>query len=674
MPNLRPLTLALGMTLVAAVCSGHADAATKKKKAVAKKPAVESVTACSDFHTFTHRAWLDSNLFVAGSGMISALSQLQERTQQQQIDLLDSHMQSAQGGVPKLLGDFWASGLDEAAVERDAANPIAPLLTRINSIRRDKDIAPAIAALHQVGIPVLFNFSANIDLNDLDRHVGYFTQGGTGLPDPAWYTRTDADTRALFGRYQDYVRKILTLTGTAPDKLDAEAAAVIDLETRIANASRPLTLLRDPRANYALVPTADLGKQYRKLQLLDFLKAQGVSDDSVSLANPQLFAQLDMLVDTLKPEQWKAYLRYHVGAAMAPYLAKAWRDADFEFRGRVLRGEIAPGTRRKQVLDAINLAAGPMLGREYVGRYLPAATRGRADAIATQVREAIGRGIDRNTWMSPAAKTEAKAKLGKLKIEIGAPRRDLDYTVQPMGRGSFGGNMLIASTWRHGQEMKRIGRGNADRRWDVLPQEPALAYDIAQNRLIVTAAMLQAPVLDMAQDPASHYGSFGALVGHELGHAFDNKGRQVDAAEGLRDWWTPVDAAAWEARANQVAAQYNAYRYPGIPTNVNGSLTRDENVADLGGVELALDALQAAQPGLAAPASQAFFQGWARLWPQQMSADVAALLAATDVHAPGQWRTNGPLVNQPAFGAAFSCKAGDRMQPPKDQPPIRIWN
>ncbi len=672
MPNLRPTTLALALSLIVAV--GSPDAlAQKKKRSSAKKPVVEKIDACGDFYTFTHKAWLDSNLYVGGSGMTSAMSQLRERALQQQIDLLNNNMQSAQGGIGKLLGDFWASGLDEAAVEADGANPIAPLLGRINGIRRDKDIAPAIAALHQVGIPALFNFSANIDLEDFDRHLGYFTQGGLGLPDPAWYTRNDPDTAALFGRYQAYVKQVLTLTGSQANKIDADVAAVIDLEKRVAAISKPISLLREPRANYARVPTANLGKQYRKLQLLDFLKAQGVTDDSVSMADPQLFAQLDTLVDTLKPDQWKAYLRYQVGAAMAPYLSKPWRDADFEFRGRVLRGEIAPGTRQKQVLDAINLAAGPMLGRDYVTRHMPDATRARAEQVATQVRDALGRGIDANTWMSAPTKEQAKAKLAKLKIEIGAPARDLDFTVQPMGRGSFGGNMLIASTWRHREEMKRIGRGNSQRRWDVLPQQPALAYDPAHNRLIVTAAVLQAPVLDMAQDPASHYGAYGALVGHELSHAFDSKsGRLVDATGSLRDWWSPVDAAAWEARANQVAAQFNAFPYPGATgTKVNGTLTRDEDVADLSGVELAWSALQATQPGADA---KTFYQGWTRLWPQQMSADVATLLAATDVHAPGQWRTNGPLINQPAFAKAYGCKATAGMALPKGQPPINIWN
>ena len=670
MQNLRPLMLAAGLTLVAALASP--DALAQKKKAAAAPKTPPAPTACTDYFAVANSDWLAANPAPAG-GAVSTIAQLTERAHQQQRDLLDAAMASGQGGVQKLLGDFWASGLDEAAVERDGANPIAPLLERINSIKRAKDVAPAIAALHQVGIPVAFNFAADIDLNDLDRHIGYFSQGGLGLPDPAYYTRTDTDTRALYGRYTDYVQKILLLAGTPQDKVAAEVQLVLDLETRIAQLSKPLTLLRQPMANYAPVASADLGKTYRGLQLGEFLKAQGVTDDTVSIANPALFAQLDTLVAGLKPAQWQAYLRFHVGNAMAPYLAKAWRDAEFEFRGRVLRGQSAPAPRWQQVLDAINTAAGPMVGREYAGRYLPATTKSRAETLAGEVRDALARAVDRSPWMGAAAKAEAKAKLDKMKVEIGTPRRDLDYTVQPMGRGSFGGNMLIASTWRHREEMKRIGRGNADRRWDVLPQHPALAYDIAQNRLIVTAAMLQAPVLDMSRDAASHYGAYGALVGHELSHVVDAKGRLVDAAGNVRDWWTPTETSAWDALGQRVAAQYGGFDYPVLKgIKLNGQQTREGNLADIAGVELAWDAYSHANTAATKEQKQAFFQGWAQLWAQQLSPEAATGLAASSVHAPGQWRVNGAVQNLPAFGEAFACKAGTPMHPKADQV-VKVW-
>ncbi|GAB3387917.1 M13-type metalloendopeptidase [Lysobacter fragariae] len=671
MPNAKPLVCALTLALVAGFASPDADAA-KKKSSKAKSSATATATACSDFYGYSNAAWLKSSTLMPGVESLSAMEQLGDRARLQQLELLQAAMTAPQGNVQKLLGDFWASGLDEAAVERDGANPIAPLLTRINAIKKAKDVSASIAALHQVGIPVAFNFGADIDLNDLNRHIGYFSQGGLGLPDPAYYTRTDADTRNLLGRYNGYVQKILALTGTPADKVAAEAQQVIDLESRIAMASKPLVDLRDPRRNYAAVDVGTLAKSYRNLQLAEFLKAQGVKDDEVSIANPQLFAQLDTLVKTLKPAQWKTYLRWRVGDAMAPYMARAWRDASFDFRGRLLAGQSSTPSRQNAVLDAINVAAGPMLGREYVARYLPSGSKARADEIATNVRNALLKAIDGDTRLGAVAKTEARAKVEAVKIEIGAPRRDLDYSVQPMGRGSFGSNMLIASTWHHREEMKRIGRGNADRRWDVLPHQPALAYDIAQNRLIVTAAVLQAPVFDLTSDTAALYGSFGALVGRELSHAIDNRGRLVDAKGELRDWWTPAESSAWDALGSRVAAQYGAYSYPTAGSiKVNGNQVRDVAIADQSGVELAWSAYNAATPGATKDTRKAYFTGWARLWPQQLTREAATQRAASSVFAPGQWRANGPLVNVAGFGNAYGCKTTTAMQA---KAPIVIWS
>ncbi|KQY51913.1 M13 family metallopeptidase [Lysobacter sp. Root494] len=671
MPYPRPLACALLVALIASAAAPTTDAA-KKKATKAKAPAAATVTACTDFYTYANNAWLKSNTLLPGVPSLSAMEQLGDRARQQQIDLLNAAMTAPQGNVQKLLGDFWASGLDESAVERDGANPVAPLLGRIDAIRKAKDIPASIAALHQVGIPVAFNFGADIDLNDLSRHIGYFSQGGLGLPDPAYYTRMDAETRKLLGLYNGYVQKILVLTGTPANKAAAEAQQVIDLETRIAQLSKPLLDLRNPRANYAPVSVATLAKAYPKLQLAEFLKAQGVSDDSVSIANPQLFAQLDKLVGSLKPAQWKTYLRWRVGDAMAPYMAKPWRDASFDFHGRVLAGQTAQPSRQQVVLDAINLAAGPMLGREYVGRYLPSGTRTRAEEIAVNVRKALENAIATDIRFGAQPKAEAQAKLAALKIEVGAPRRDLDYTVQPMGRGSFGSNMLIASTWQHREEMKRIGRGNADRRWDVLPQTPALAYDIAQNRLIVTAAVLQAPALDLGTDIAAQYGAYGSLVGRELSHAIGNRGRLVDAKGELRDWWTPTETAAWTEVGNRIASQYSGYSVPVAEIKVNGNQVRDVALADQAGVELAWSAFNMTQPAASKEAHQAFFTGWARLWPQQLTREAAVQRASTSVYAPGQWRVNGPVYNLPAFGDAFGCKAGTAMQAKADQR-VLLW-
>lgn len=662
---LRPTALALATLLFAGIA---ADAGAQRRGAAPPAP-----TACTDFYTFANKDWLEANAQPGpGIASASALMELRDLAARQQRELLDQAMNAPENEIQQLLGNFWASGLDEAAVEADGSTPIAPLLGRIDAIRRARDIAPTIAALHQVGIPVAFGFSADVDLANLDRHIGYFTQGGLGLPGAEFYSRDDEQTRALMDRYRQYVRSILALTGVTEEALDAEVESVLALETRIAGHWRGVEQTRDPRNNYAPVPTAGLRRQFRQLRLDQFLAEQGVASEQVSMANPELFALLDHLVANAPASQWQSYLRFHVGNAMAPYLSKAFRDAEFEFHGRVLRGETAPAARPEQVLAAINQAAGPMLAREYVARHLSDATRSRAADISGQVRDALAAAVESNTWMDPATRAEAARKLQGLRIEIGAPVHDLDFTVQPMGRESFGANMLIASTWRHAQEMRRIGQENVSRRWDVLPQQPALAYDLAQNRLIVSAAVLQPPVLDMTADPASHYGSFGALVGHELGRSIDVLGRNVDAEGHLRDWWTRADQAAWTERTHSLATQYHGYAFPGAAdAMVDGTRNRDANAADLAGLELAWAAFQAGGTP-AEDASQAFFRGWAGLWRQQLSPDAAALAAANQLQTPGQWRTNGPLANLPAFGATFSCKPGTPMQRPGAEQ-VSIW-
>ena len=662
----RPLVLALGVALVALVSAADADAQRRKSRAPAVSP------QCADLYAHANAAWLKTYQAPADAGTVTALGQLSELALQQQRQLLDAAMASPDNDVQHRLGDFWASGLDEAAVEADGSRPIATLLSRIDAIGKSRDVPATIAALHQVGIPVAFNFAPDVDLQALDRHIGYFMQGGMGLPDPAFYTRDDADTRVVMDRYRAYVRQILALTGTPEQRLDGDVAAVIAIETALARKSRSLNELNSPADNFAPVPVAQAAKRYRNLQLDKFLAAQGVKDDRVSMANPALFAELDSMVGKLKPEQWRAYLRWRVGDAMAPYLSRSYRDASFGFRGRVLEGRSVQAPRWRQVLDAINVAAGPMLGREYAAAHLQPEERRQAGLVIDELRQALLAAVDASRWLGAPAKAEARAKLEAMAIEVGTPRRDLDYTVQPMGRGSFGSNMLIASTWRHGQEMKRIGKGNADRRWDVLPQEPALAYDIAQNRLIATAAALQAPIFDAAR-PELLYGAFGALVGSQLNRAIDAQGSHVDARGQVRDWWSPADRDAWTALGNRVAAQYASQDYPGVKgARVDGALVRNVALADQAGLELAATAHAKAQPQASQAARQALFEAWSRLWAQQVAANTASERLKTDIHAPGPLRSNLPAANLPEFAAAFACKPGQPMtRAEADQ--VKVW-
>ncbi|HZH43362.1 MAG TPA: M13 family metallopeptidase [Lysobacter sp.] len=656
----RPLACALAVALLAALAAPDADAQRRKRSGARQRtPAV--APACTDFYAFANADWLRQNTLLPGAGAVSALEQLAVRAHRQQIELLDAAMRAPATPAQQQFGAFWASGLDEAAIERAGLQPIAPLLARVDAIRRPRDVTGVVAALHQAGIPVLFDLVAEADLQQPERVRGHLRQGGLGLPDPGFYTRTDTETRNVLARYTHYVQKLLELTGSPAQRAAADAQQVLDLETRIAQRSRAPAQLREAARSAVPVTPKELGRQYRHLRLADFLKTQGVAVEHVVLDDPALFAQLDALVGQLKPEQWKLYLRARVADAMAPYLTKPLRDAHFDFRGRVLLALPAPPGLAQQTLDAANRLLGPVLGREYAARHLPEPQRQRAETIAQQVREQLLAALARDPRLAEPAKAQARARIESLTIEIGAPRAGDDAALPAFDRANFGANVLAAAAWRQRHAIARIGRP-APPAWGVLPHEPALAYDAAHHRLLVTAAMLQAPVLDPAQEPAAHYGALGALVGHELSRALHPR---VNAG-------APIDPA-WDALAARVAAQYHGRPYPGLTgVNLDGPRVREVGLGDFAGLELAWAAFQTAQPGAAAPARQAFFRGWAGLWAQHMSREVAQLRAATAVHPPGMWRTNVPLMQQPAFGETFACKPGTPMQLTPAQA-VRVW-
>jgi putative endopeptidase len=690
-----PLALPLALAIAALLASGHVDAARTKAKHpkphAASAAATAPKAACSDYYQQVNGAWLAANPAPA-TGSVSAFDQMIANARAQERQLLEDDARAASDATGRALGELWSSGMDEAAIESAGATPLKPLFDRIDAAKKSRDLPAVIADLHAAGVPVLFNFSADVDLKDFDRQLGYATQGGLGLPDPDFYTRPDADTRALLGRYRAYVERILAFSGTPAAQLTTQSGWIIAIEMQLAQASLPLVQLRDPNSTYQPVTLKDLQARYPHLEFAKFLRVQHADDDRVSLAQAGFFQALDGLLATVPVEQWNAYLRFHVANALAPYLSKNFQNAHYELYERVLDGLQQPQPRWIGVLDALDGAVGPSIGRQYTERYLPDASLAAAKRVADGLRAAMQRAIARNGWMSPPTRAIAQAKLDKLRIEIGQPGARPDLNGLQLGRGSFAGNLLAAAAWQHQRDMAAIGKRTQSRRWPVLPQVPDVSYDLVQNRVVVTAAFLQPPVFDGGADVAQQYGALGALIGHQLHYAFDSKGRTIDADGQLRDWWTPSDSAAYAARTAPIVAQYDNYPAFGA-VKVDGNHTRDENLADLAGVELAWDAFQAliaTQPlagsGTALPHAdvpmpraqdaqertpeQRFFASYARVWERNAAADTLTAEASSSIQAPVKFRVNGVLANLPAFGKAYACKAGQPMQLAS---PVAIW-
>ncbi|HTA64283.1 MAG TPA: M13 family metallopeptidase [Xanthomonadaceae bacterium] len=675
-----------------------AEAATKAKAGKTKPvPVVSVTTACGDFYAQVDGDWLKTHP-APTEGSVSAFDAMQANARAQEQSLLDEMAHGPNDDASRALGALWTDGMNEAAVEAAGTTPLQPLFDRIANAKKGKDIAAVIADLHAAGIPVLFNFATDVDLKDFDHQFGYANQGGLGLPDPDYYNRTDAETRDLLGRYRAYIQTILQLSGTPADRVSVESGWVLSMEMQLAQSSLPLVQLRDPDTAYHPVTLAELQKAYPNLAFGNFLKTQHAEDDRISLAHTGFFAAADGMLANTPVEQWQAYLRFHVASAMAPYLSHGFQDAHFQMYDRLLGGVQQPRERAQQVMDAVDHALGATMGHAYAQRYLSPAAKDAATHVADGLRAAMKDAIDHNAWMDAPTRAAAQAKLDKLRIEVGEPSRSPSLTGLALG-GGYANDMLALAAWQHRQEMDAIGKRTSERRWPVLAQVPDVSYDLMQNRIVVTAAFLQPPVFDANADAARQYGALGPLIGHQLHYAFDSKGRTIDADGQLRDWWTPLVSTAYEQRTASIIAQYDAYPVEG-EVKVNGHQTRDENLADLGGVELAWAAFKAVAPDAAtaspspaaASASKSkgahgkptaapvqkdvpspareFFEAYAQVWARNTAPATALTEATTSIQSPAKYRVDGVLANVAEFGNAYACKAG---QPMEIASPVSIW-
>lgn len=676
MPSSRHALPRIALMLVPLLLLGldtTADAAKSRSRKAKSSTTIASM-ACNDYYGQVNGEWLKAHP-APTAGSVSAFDAMLDNARAQQRALLEDLARDPHSDADRALGMLWTDGMNESAIETAAATPLQPLFDRIAKVKNAKDLSTAIADLHAAGMPVLFNFAVDMDLKDFDRQFGYASQGGLGLPDPDYYTRTDADTRALLGRYRSYVEAILRLSGTPVDKVSTESGWVLSIEMQLAQASLPLVQLRDPNNAYRPISLRDLQKAYPNLAFDKFLRAQRADDDHVSLASGGFFQVADGLLASVPVEQWQAYLRFHAASALAPYLSRGFQDAYFQLYGHLLGGDLQPIPRVQLVLDAVDRALGDTMGHAWAERYLPQAAKDAATRVADGVRAAMKNALQHSAWMDDATRVAALAKLDKLRIEIGESSRKAPVSGLALGGGNFAVDMLAAAAWSHQRDMAAIGKRTNERRWPVLAQIPDVSYDLVQNRVIVTAAFLQPPAFDASADSAQQFGALGPLLGHQLHYAFDGKGRSIDADGQLRDWWTQKTAVAFEQSTAPIVAQYDGYAASNA-AKINGRQTRDENIADLAGLELAWDAFKAsiaAQPlakiGGLTP-EQRFFEAYAKVWQRNSASDALDIETSTSIQAPAKFRVNGPLVNLPEFGKVYACKAG---QPMKNRTPVSIW-
>ena len=660
MPACRTRRLAAALLLAAAGAQGNEHGIDPRNFDTA-------TAACTDFFQYANGGWLKANPIPAEYSQWSLDDELRERNLALQREILDAAAKNpgAAGSTAQKIGDFYASALDETAVDAAGSAPIRPDLARIAALKTSADVAALVRAWHAQGLPVLFDFNAEPDMKNANVVIGYATQGGLGLPDRDYYTRGDAKSKALLDTYRKHVARMLALVGDGD--ADTEAGWVVDLETTLAKASLDRVALREPLNSYHMVSIKEADAQTPHFAWSAFHKELGRDDvQRFSLAQPAFFAAADKALATVPVAHWQAYLRWHLADFAAPALSKDFVDADFDFRGRALRGTQALKPRWKRAIDATNEALGFAVGEAYVERTFPPEARQRALALVKNLEVALRARLAGLDWMGGDTKKAAYAKLETLVPKIGYPDAWRDYSALTIKRGAYFDNVRAATAFEARRRYAKIGKPVDRGEWDMLPQTVNAYYDPLQNEIVFPAAQLQPPYFDASADDAVNYGGIGAVIGHEMLHGFDDEGSQFDAQGNLRDWWTKQDRARFDARTAKLAQQFDAY-VPIDALHVNGKLTLGENIADLGGLQVAWDAFKLTDQGKSGEArdglgaDQRFFLAFAQSWRTQQRPEALRLQVQSNEHAPARFRVDGPVSNLPAFAAAFSCKAGTPM-------------
>ncbi len=634
--------------------------------------------ACTDFGGFVNGKWQAANAIPGDRTSWGAFEMLGEHSLAVQHQLVEqaAAMKDAKG-VEKIVGDFWATGMDEAKINAQGIAPLKSRLDAIDALTDGAAVAEYLRGSFAKGEGTLFAFGPNPDFKDSSINIAYAFQGGLGLPDKSYYF--DTDKKDKLAAYEQHVAKVLALSGIPEADAAAQAKNVIAFETRLAKVSKSSEeLSRDAALYYHPVSLADADKLTPNFPWSRFFESQGVAAPKMfSLAIPDFHAEVDKMLGDTPVATWKSYLRFQTVDGASPYLSEAFVQENFNFYRKALRGQKEMKPRWKRVLDTVEGQAGEALGQMYVQVAFPPESKARMEQLVKNLSEALKGRIETLAWMSPDTKKKALEKWATFTPKIGYPDKWRDWTGLDTSRDSYIANVLAANEFNYKWSLGKIGKPVDKTEWGMSPQTVNAYYNPQQNEIVFPAAILQPPFFDAKADDALNYGGIGAVIGHEMIHGYDDQGSRFGPTGNFENWWTDADMKGFMGLTGKLIAQFNGYEAaPG--EHVNGKLTLGENIADLGGLSVAYEAFKRATDGQpdamveGLPRDQRFFLNWGTVWRRNFTPEELAVRLQTDPHAPANFRAIGAPSNHPAFAAAFSCKAGDAMVRDGDSR-IVIW-
>ena len=633
---------------------------------------------CRDFDQFANGGWRARFVLPAAYSRYGAFTEVADRNQRILLGIVTRAASTKQkaGSDEAKLGDYWSSCMDSAAAEQAGLSPVQPLLTAVDGMKSTRDLPRQVAWFHAHGIGTAFGWFGNQDAKNSARVIAHATQGGLGLPDRDYYLKTDSASAALRTAYVQHMGNLFVLAGEADSQARAHAEAVLALETALAGASMTNVQRRDPNATYHVMPVDSLQLLTPHFTWKDYIAGRMKSPDVVNVMQPAFFQAFDQLIADTPLETWQAYLRWAALSDAAPTLNKAFADEAFRMEQR-LTGAREQQPRWKRCLMAVDRDLGDLLGKAYVAEAFPPRARERMMELVHNLEAALGERIASLEWMSEDTRKAAATKLAAFDEKIGYPDKWRDYSKVRIQRGPVFQNRLAARSAEAARNMDRIGKPVERGEWRMTPPTVNAFYSPSLNSINFPAGILQPPFFDMDADDPVNYGAIGAVIGHEMSHGFDDRGRQYDHEGNLRDWWKPEDAAAYKTQAQRVVEQFDAYTVNDT-LHVNGKLTLGENIADLGGLAIAYAAMQKALAGKPRETiggftpEQRFFLAYARVWRSMDRPEALRTLVLTNPHSPARWRVNGPLSNLEEFHQAWGCREGDGMVRPAAQR-ARIW-
>ena len=622
-----------------------------------------SVQPCDDFYQFACGQWIAKNPIPPDRSRWGRLSELTERNQTTLRGILEKAAAPGpkRSAVDQKIGDYYASCMDEPAVEARGIAPLKPELDRIGALKSKREIAAALARLHSNGVEALFRFGSQPDFENASVNLAGVDQGGLSLPDRDYYLSDEARFADVRKQFPGHVQKMLELLGEPGEAAAHDAQTVLDLETALAKASLDRVRRRDPANSNHKMTRKDLEALAPHFDWSSYFAASGApAFTQINVSWPDFFKEADQLVESRSLDDWKAYLRWHAVHDAAEVLPAAFVNEDFNFFEKTLRGTQELRPRWKRCVELVDKQLGEALGQRYVEATFGAEGKARTLKMVLAIESALDRDIRDLPWMTATTKKKALEKRAAIANKIGYPDRWRDYSRLKITRGDLFGNAGRAVAFEGARDLARIGRKVDPTEWRMTPPTVNASYNPFENNINLPAGILQPPFFDKTMDDAANFGAIGAAIGHELTHGFDDQGRKFDAKGNLADWWTEADAREFEKRASCLADEYSGFTVAG-GVHLNGKLTLGENTADNGGVRIAYMALEDTLKGKTPPprdgftAPQRFFLAWGQAWCENSTEQSAKVRAQTDPHSPGRYRVNGVMQNMPEFQKAFNC-------------------